>query len=143
MSNMYINDFSVFGNSSAKAFHKKLIHQLVCENICNQQLWLDFAHINLRETFFPRHRNLPSYNELGCDRAYIDDRLKPGEYLTIISINGVPSKLHELYLHMLAKIDPNVELEMYTSTGHQNEEWIDTITLVSGLVTHVASRELV
>jgi hypothetical protein len=140
---MYINYFSVFGNSSAKTFHEKLIHQLVCENLCNQQIWLDFAHINLRETFFPNQRNIPSFKELGCDRAYIDDRLRPGECLKIISINGVPSKLHELYLHNLAKIDPAVKLEMYTCTGHPGEEWIDTITLVNDAVTHVASREFV
>lgn len=150
MSNLYINHFTITGNSAVTHYHSNLVSQLSYEYSFHSNAPFEFTHLNLCETFFPLYRKsintsggLPGYSELGCERAYIDQNLKPGNNLVIISINGVTDRLQDRYLKTLCEIDPHVVLSMYSFTGHQDEEWERSISIVNDIITVVPNLVVV
>jgi len=140
MSNMYINLLEVVGNEKAHLAHSMTIKRLCLNNKRNPREHQEFNTPSLLNAFIPgcsSHYSQLSSSQLGCEIAYVDDRLEPGTALKILSKGGVPYGLQEIYLNHLFKLDPKVIVSMYTYTCQPNEEWLCRLALQAGVICQV------
>lgn len=153
MTNWYINSISVYGTEEVMKTHRDIISVFVKERDVNINDIEEFKYSILARTFLPEdefgkwpklvnsgngaYHKYPSYSEYDCKWAYLDERIKDGDYFKIISGDGVPCVIQDLYLELLLPLDPKVIVEMFTVTGHPNEERIRYVQMKNSIFTEI------
>ncbi|WP_146179010.1 hypothetical protein [Limnohabitans sp. Rim8] len=140
MSKIYFNSIKVGGNENACLAHYLTIKRLCLNNKNNPREFQEFNHPGLLNAFIPNFSSLHSKLDsglLGCDIAYVDDRLVPGNFLKILSKGGAPEGVQEIYLKHLVNYDPRVVVSMHTYTCHPNEEWISGLHVQNGVICRI------
>lgn len=140
MSTIYFNSIEIAGNDNANLAHLATVKRLCINNKKNPRQFQEFNCPDILNSFIPnfasQYSKLDS-SQLGCDIAYVDDRLAPGSVLQILSEGGVPFGIQEIYLKHLLNYDPRVVVSMYTHTCHPNEQWISGLHVQNGIICRI------
>jgi hypothetical protein len=128
MATWYFNVITVEGNADVVQLHKDIISEFVKQRNANTHDLDNFKFTAFARNFLSDdeyHKwpiterqigrityTYPSYDEINCKWAFLDERIRHGNWFKIISASGIPFIAQDNYLYMLSQVDPDVIVKM-------------------------------